>query len=64
NWVIQSIDRNQQNSGSKTNYSRFSKAGLIPNRLFISFLFPKWSAPNGSHTCLCQLLLAWTGMLC
>jgi hypothetical protein len=51
NWAIHSIDRNQQNSGPKTNYFRFSKAGLIPNRLFISFLFPKWSAPNGPATC-------------
>jgi hypothetical protein len=47
NQAIQSIDRNQQNSGFKTNYFRFLKAGLISNRLFISFLSPKWSAPNG-----------------
>jgi hypothetical protein len=37
NWAIQSIDRNKQNSGSKTNYFRFSKAGLISNHLFIRF---------------------------
>jgi len=50
NWAIHSIDRNQQNSGSKTNYFRFLKAGLIFNRLIIRFLFPKWSAPNGPAT--------------
>ncbi|MCR9066817.1 MAG: hypothetical protein NXI00_22795, partial [Cytophagales bacterium] len=45
---MQSIDRNQQNSGSKTNYSRFSKAGFQLNQLVYRFLFPKWSAPNGN----------------
>jgi hypothetical protein len=51
NWAIQSIDRNKQNSGSKTNSLRFSKAGFISNPLFFRFLFPKWSAPNGPATC-------------
>jgi hypothetical protein len=47
NWAMHSIDRNQQNSGSKTNSLRFSKAGLIPNRLFIRFLFPNGVRPTG-----------------
>ena len=46
NWAIQSIDRNQQNSGSKTNFSRFLKAGLIFNYLFIRFLFPNEVRPT------------------
>jgi hypothetical protein len=46
NLAIFSIDRNKQNSGSKTNYSRFSEAGLQLNPLFIRLLFPNGVRPT------------------